>query len=57
MLAMMSAQKAWLDSTDKRVIESGIPAKQSELPTRSMTDSILEGIIPLSSSNGKDRLK
>ena len=56
MLGMMSAQKAWLYSTDKQQIIAGLPASQSELPERSMRDSMIEGIIPLSTSK-KERLQ
>ena len=56
MLGMMSAQKAWLYSTDKQQIMAGLPANQSELPERSMRDSMIEGVIPLSTSE-KERLQ
>ena len=56
MLGMMSAQKAWLYSTDKQQIMAGLPACQSELPERSMRDSMIEGVIPLSTSK-KERLQ
>ena len=56
MLGMMSAQKAWLYSTDKQQIMAGFPANQSELPERSMRDSMIEGVIPLSTSE-KERLQ
>lgn len=56
MLAMMSAQKKWLYGTDKKEIKSGIPREQSELPERSMTDSTIKGVIPLSTSE-KERLQ
>lgn len=56
MLEMMSAQKTWLESTDRETIMSNVPTDQSQLPIRSMTDSLLKGVIPLS-TNGKDRLK
>ena len=56
MLGMMSAQKAWLYSTEKQQIMAGLPASQSELPERSMRDSMIEGVIPLSTSK-KERLQ
>ena len=56
MLGMMSAQKAWLYGTDKQQIIAGLPANQSELPERSMSDSMIEGVIPLSTSE-KERLQ
>ena len=53
---MMTSQKSWIDATDKQVLLANIPTDQSQLPERSMQDSLLKGVIPLS-SGGKDRLK
>ena len=56
MLEMMHSQKRWIETTDKQAILAKMPSNPSELPERSMKDSLLKGVIPLS-NGGKDRLK
>ncbi|XP_067948664.1 acyl-coenzyme A thioesterase 9, mitochondrial-like [Watersipora subatra] len=55
MLKMMSSLITWIETTDKEKIMSNMPTEQSQLPTMSMADSLLKGVIPLSIS-GKERL-